>query len=798
VNFDLITAFRALGRARGHAAAVVFTLALGLGSATAIFSLVETSLFPASSVPDPASLVRISLSDPKTQRAQTPRSAHYWSYREAAPPSFAEFSALASLDGNLVHDGQVRPVNAARVTTDYFHTLGVNAARGRLFLPEDGVAAGVQPAVLSDAFWRMEFGADPGIIGRVFTYDGQSCVVVGVLPRGFRLVGLDWPKLYLPTGPNDFAPTAPGATQGIILFARLKPGATRAAAEAELRTLRPGAGLPAAKAWENLAPVVRAHDADAATPGNNPLLRRKDWAMLGAVGFLHLIACVNAANLMLVRTMERRLELGVRLALGASRWRVLRPVLLEGALLALASVLAALAVAKWLFAVLLALSDAGPAAGDTLYLSTRALQLLAGLGFLTGLVLVLFPLWQAGRLDVHAALKIGGQSGAGFARSAVRDAFVVIQAALAIVLLISTGLMIRTCRQLLAFDGGFATQGRYLVSVYSRGSPVSRNAQALAARSRVLTESVRAVPGVRAVSLFIGTIEGGSGAIQFRVEGSDIKQVVRCSAASADYFTALGLPVIVGRGFDGLNPGQAPVAVLSESLARQLFGEANPLGRRLVFDKDNNWEVIGVVRDVRLPRQDGTPLFYVPLWQGPRPPSSILIQTEGDTGPQFEGLIRRALYDADPTLQVQRVQRLEDAVNEYARNERSALAHLRILGALALALAGFGLFAMMSYNVTRRAAEFGVRYALGADDTDIRGLVLGRGLRLVALGLVAGTVLAWLLARAFSTLLYKTPAFDPLVTASVVAIMLGLALLACWLPVRRATRVDLARLLRAE
>lgn len=796
--FDLLTACRSLWLAKSHATAIVLILALGLGSATAIFSLVETSLFPASNLPDPATLVRISLSDPKDQRTLGPRGAHYSAYREAAPSAFAGFSAIVQIEGNLVHDGQVRPVRGARVTADHFRVLGVNAARGRVFLPEDEAAAGVRPAVLSDSFWRMEFGAEPNILGRAFALGDQSCVVVGVLPRGFRLPGLDWPSLYLPAGPNDYALTSPGATSGITLLARLKPGATPVAAEAELRTLRPGAGLPIAKAWENLAPVVRAHDADVAARGNNPMLRRKDWAMLGAVGLLHLIACVNAANLMLVRTLERRRELGVRLALGASRWRVLRPVLLEGALLALASSLAAVIVAKWLFTVLLALTDSAVTSGDTLYLSMRALRVLAGLGLLTGLLLALFPLWQTGRMDVHDALKMGGQSGAGYARSAVRDIFVVVQAALAIILLISTGLMIRTCRQLLEFDQGFATEGRYVVGVFARGGPAARNAQAQAARSRVLTESVRAVPGVRAVSVFTGGIESGGMGTKFQVEGSEIKNEVQASFVSADYFTALGLPVVLGRGFDGLNPGQAPVAVLSESLARQLFGEANPLGRRLIYDEDISWEVIGVVRDVRLPRRDVMPRFYQPLWQGPFVPSSILIRCDGETGPQFEGLIRRALYDADPTLMVQRIQRLEDAVNEHARNERSALAHLRLLGVLALALAGFGLFAMMNYNVARRAAEFGVRYALGANDGDIRELVLGHGLRLVALGLVIGVVLAWFLARGFSALLYNTPTFDPLVNTAVAALMLALALLACWLPMRRATRIDLARLLRAE
>jgi putative ABC transport system permease protein len=788
-----------LARAKGHAVAVVLILALGLGAATAIFSMVERGLFPASSAADPATLVRISLLDPKDSRKQGPRGAHLTVYREAALPAFAGFSAHTLRFGNLVNGDQVRPVTAGAVTANHFQTLGINAALGRVFLPEDETVPTVQPVVLSDAFWRADFGADPAALGRTFVYDGQSCVVVGVLPRGFRLPGYDAAAFYLPTERSQFALTSTGATQGLSVFARLKPGATLAAAEAELRTLRPGAGLPVAKSWENLVPVVTPHDTDETSRGRDPLLHRKNWAMLGAVGLLYLIACVNAANLMLVRTLDRRREFGVRLALGASRWRVVRPILLEGGLLVFAAALLAVVVAKWLFVVLLALPETSPGAGGTLYLSARSLWVLAGLGGFSGLLLALVPLWQATRFDVHSALQSGGQSGAGFERSWLRDSFVVVQAALAIVLLISTGLMIRTCRQLLQFDPGFATQGRYLVHLSSAGALAPRTPEAQAVRARLLTEAVANVRGVRSVSIFLGSILGGSaGGIIFQVEGSEVKHAVPASYVSADYFAALGLPMVLGRGFADLPSGHAPVVVLSESLARQLFGEANPLGRRLVFERKYEWEIIGVVRDMRLPRQEVMPLFYQPLTQFRGLPASVLIRGEAELGPQFEATIRRAFYAADPKIMVQRIQRLEDVLNEHARTERSALVHLQVLGVLALVLAGFGLFAMMNYTVARRHAEFGVRCALGATDADIKGLVLGRALRLVALGLTAGIALAWYLARTFSALLYNTPALDILTNLTVVALLLAVGLLAGWLPARRATRIDLARLLRAE
>lgn len=796
---ELATALRSLGRAKGHATAVVLILALGLGSATAIFSLVENVLFPASSVPDPATLVRISLVDPKDSRRQIPRGAHLTAYREAALPSFAGFCGFTYSVGNLVNGEQVRPVSGGTVTANYFQTLGVHPVLGRGFLPEDETTAAVRPAVLSDSFWRSDFGADPAVLGRTFTYDGKSCVIVGVLPRGFRLPGLDFASFYLPADRDQFSLTSPGATSAVNLFARLNPSATLAAAEAELRTLRPGAGLPVARSWENLAPVIAPHNADDTMMRGNPLLRRKNWALLGAVGLLYVIACVNASNLMLVRTLDRRREFGVRLALGASRWRVIRPVLLEGVLLAaIASVLAIL-MAKWLFVLLLALPEASPGIGEALYLSDRSLGVLAGLGLFSGVLLALVPLWQAARLDVHSALQSGGQSGAGFARSMLRDSFVVVQAALAIVLLISTGLMIRTCRQLLSFETGIATQGRYVVSISSRGSPVALTPEAQAVRARLLMETVANVRGVQSTSLFMGGIwGGGAGGTRFRVEGSDVMHEVPASVVSTNYFADLGLPIVLGRGFADLPPGHARVAVLSEALARQLFGEVNPLGRRLVYDKNHDWEVIGVVREVHLPRANVRPVFYQPLSQVPFLPNSILIRCKGEPGPQFEDLIRRAFHAADPALMVQKIQRLEDVLNEQARNEHSALVHLQVLGALALSLAAFGLFAMMNYNVAKRGSEFGVRYAVGATDADIHRLVLRRGLWLVGTGLLIGAVLAWFLARAFSALLYNTPAFDPLTNVAVAALMFAVTLLACWLPMRRATRVDLSRLLRAE
>jgi putative ABC transport system permease protein len=328
---------------------------------------------------------------------------------------------------------------------------------------------------------------------------------------------------------------------------------------------------------------------------------------------------------------------------------------------------------------------------------------------------------------------------------------------------------------------------------------------AQAVRSRLLLDAITTLPGIASVSTSLGSIYTGGVATKYRVLGASdptSESVVSTSYVGEHYFDTLGLPMLMGRGFAGLESGSPPAAVLSESLARQLFQDGNPIGRQLVFGSgrtSSTVEIIGVAGDVRRPRQEAIPRLYRPSVQGsPFASNSFFVRSRGEFGPQFEAEIRRAVFAVDPKLMVWSIQKVEDMVTGYSQTERSALIHLQALGTLALSLAAFGLFAMMNYNVVQRRSEFGVRYAIGATDSDIQGLVLFRAFKLVAGGLILGGCLAWALARSFGALLYQTPALDPLTNTVVALLLLATTLLACWLPLRRAAVIDVARLLRAE
>jgi len=799
---ELTAALRALGRAKGHAIAVVLILALGLGSTTAIYSTVEERLFPKLfRAPDPDSLVYVHMADSRFPGRYYANHQQFVAYRQAGLKSLRGVTGMMPDRANLVVGENVVVTTGAIVTADHLGVLGVRPALGRAFLPEDESATGTRPVVIGHQIWSSLFASDPQALGREVRIGDETYVVVGVLPRLSPAGNISY---FIPFRPQDYLLNQANARRMIWTIARLTPGSTRAEAEAELRALNVGSDFAVPTGDARPVPTVLPRYNDSIAQPTSPFGRRllKDWALLGSVGLLYLIACANAAGLLLARALDRRRELAVRGALGGSRWRIVRPVLLEGLLLTLLGTLLSFTFAKWLFSFLVALAPAVTAPSEALELSPHSLRLLAGLGVLTGLLLAVVPLWQAARLDIHAFLKTGSQAGSAAAGGLMRGTFVVIQIALAVTLLVATGLMLRTCRQLLSLDLGFDPAGKVLVQIAVPLRDTS-SPQARMERMRLIIEAVSAVPGVHSVSPTTGSVFFSNVGGRFRAPSSpDPSQLhlMTTTSVGEQYFATVGLPLLLGRDFGGVRASDAPVGIVSESLARQAFGDMNPIGQMLVWDKDNQVEIIGVVGNARIPRQEPRPMLYRPLAQSPglTGMSSLLVRPKGEPSPAFAAELRRAVFQADPKLLVTSVQRLEDTIHDFSKDERGALIHLQALGGLALVLAAFGLFAMMNYNVAQRHGEFGVRFALGATDADIQRLVLGRGLRLVLFGLAAGGLLAWYLARVFSILLYETPVFEPVTNLAVALLLVTTALFACWLPVRRATRVDLARLLRAE
>lgn len=799
---ELTAALRALARTRGYTVSVVLILALGLGSATGIFSMVERSIFLENSdLPESDRLVRLQRISSKGATYLGILRSAFDTYRKANLTSIAGFVGGMSEASNLIRNDQITPVFPTRVTADFFSVLGLKPKLGRGFLPEDATTNGLQPVVISDSFWRTEFGSDPEVVGRKIRLGERDSVIIGVLPESPRPPYTFASHLYLPIAQADLVLTRDNANLTIAALARLARGATIESAQAELNAIQPDPAFPIPKYAEGSKVALLPHNATPTSPGTSRY-HLKNWVLIAAVGLLYLIATVNAGNLMLVRTLGRRRELAVRAALGGNRWRVLRPVLVECLLVTVLALALGYCVAKWFFSLLLALTPAATAAWEPLQLSGRSLWLLGGLGLLVGVLLLVFSWVQISGFNLTTTLKDGGSAGTGRTGRALRDLFVVVQTALAVVLLIGTGLLIRTYAKLLDTDYGFGVENKLMLSVNSPRQTAFDPKLVQKSSERVL-EVIRALPGVHSATLGTGMVTqmsfrqkiGIVGAPEPNGESSALE-----TAVGPDFIETLGLRLRAGRSLIGVRPTDPPVAVISEAFARQWFSGENPIGRRIAVDRGPTLEIIGIVGDVRRAREEPAARYYVPYWHARFFTSvgQMVVRLRGEPSPKFEAELRRAIYELDPRLVVSSIRKLEVVIQNDTHNERSALIHFQALGSLALCLAAFGLFAMMSYNVSQRQAEFGIRFALGARPEHLQVLVLRRGLILVLLGLAAGAVLAWNLTRFIQALLFNAPTFDWL-THVVVAVLLVLSgLLACWLPVRRATCVDLARLLRAE
>lgn len=793
--FELKAVIRSLARAPGYTAVVVGTLALGTGAAAAFYTLVAGTLFPPMAFRKPDELVRIELFQREQAQASPVNLLRFAAYRNAT----GSFSGVAGLTWdvqNLLLNEEPEGLNICRVTANYFSVLGVAPALGRTFLPDEGKAGSDNVIVLSHWFWRDRLASDPNALNRELLLNGRPYRVIGVLSEDFRPTGgIGVGPLYMPyVVPVDVMPMA--FTQ-FWAVARLKPGSSVAQAQAELRTMLPEKGGRYEQFMKNAEALVSPIDAASSYQS----VRRYMLMMktgIGAIAFLYAIACVNAANMMLVRMLGRRRETGIKLALGAGRWDVARPLLVEGFVLALASVLVGAMVAKWLMPVLLAIA---PGSDDSwvrnLRFSWEAVGFLAVLGLITGALIASGPAWRAARLNVNDAVKEGGAAlGESRRLRFVRGGLVVLEAALAVALLTGAGLMVRTFHQLQQVKPGFEPLLRYNVNLQ-----ISREENIAFAvrreRYKQMAERLRQVPGVASASLVTNIIPNFYSPQKLKIAGrpDNVEVEAQGVAGAADFLEVLGVPLKAGRSLATLREGDAPGVVINETMARTYFAGRNPVGEQLQIDAKTLWEIIGVVGDTRSMRMEAKPRYYFPWWQRGWL-SGILLRTSGDPGPKFINEIRRAVYEVDPKFAVMSVNSLDRQLRQEVQLENSMLAVLEVLSALALLLAVIGLFTMMAYTVAQRRTEFGIRFALGATPAMIHRLVLGRGLALAATGVGLGLGLAWGLSRFMESILYQTKAADPLTYAVVGGLMLLVAVPACWLPAHRATKVDLANLLR--
>ena len=799
---DLRYALRGLRRAPGFAAAAVLTLALGIGANAAIFSVVNGVLLRPLPYADPGQLVMLYGRYPEFGRTGTSL-PDFRDWRDQTGRSFAQLAARHGTAMILTGRGEAERVAADRVTANFFTTLGVRPLLGRAFLPEEERAGGDDDVVvLSHGYWQRRFGGDAGIVGQQIQLSGRPYTVVGVAPPSFGFRG----------AADLWAPARTDTTRGrraeyLDVVGRLRPGVTVAQAGADVAAVVRRLAEQYPETNGNITSEVIGLRDDL-VGGVRPAL----LAFMGAVGLVLLIACANVANLLLARAASRDREVAVRVALGAGRGRLVRQLLTESVVLAVSGGLLGLGIATWGVA---AVRTAGvqflPRQTEVTVDGAVVLFSLA-LAVGTGLLFGLAPAVRLSRGTLHATLRDGARGSTGGALVRLRSALVLGEVALALVLLVGAGLLLRSFAKLTGVDLGFEPRGALTADVTFPAAKY-RERESLPPYYAALLERLRAVPGVQAAALSATLPMGGSSYITFAVEGRPARESrpgappedVQPFVVSPDYFTALRIPLRRGRAFapaDG--PGAPNVAVVNEEMVRRFFDGRDPIGRRVTFDDAADtaavWStVVGVVGDVAQEGVTAKPYaqLYRPIAQEPTRGLFVTLRTARDPV-ALAAATRQAVRAVDRDLVVNRIEPLEARVAQNIARPRVGVLLLGGFSALALALAAIGIYGVMAYTVAQRTREIGVRMALGASSGDVKRLVVHQGMRPALVGVAVGLVVALGASRLIASMLYGVSALDPVTFVAVPLFLAGVALLATYVPARRATRVTPTVALQAE
>jgi putative ABC transport system permease protein len=797
---DLRYGLRMLVKNPGFACVAVLTLALGIGANTAIFSIINAVLLQPLPFSEPDRLVWVWGNIRNGGRSASVSPLDYLDYR-AQNTSFEHFAAIFGVPGpfNLTGSGEPERLQGAVATGDFFQALGVNPALGRTFLLENEEPGRDQVVVLSDRLWKQRFAGDPGLIGKTLALDGKMFEVIGVMPAGFNF----------PRGAELWTPMnfqiSPGMKQRKAHFlrpiGRLKPGLTLAQAQADMDAI--AAGLEIQYPDSNTGWNLRMVPLREQLVGN---IRPTLSILFGAVGLVLLIACANVANLLLVRASSRQKEIAIRMALGAGRRRIVRQMLTESMLLAIAGGTLGVFLAIWGIDLIVAFSgnDIPPTAQigiDGVVLGfTLCVSLLTGVLF--GLVPAL-PATQSARLG--ETLKEGGRAGGqGASRNRTRNLLVVFETAIAVVLLIGAGLLIRSFVRLQNVGPGFDPENVLTARIDLSREKYNLPEKAASFWSQ-LHDRLAALPGVEAVGMNTELpLSGQPNDMPFRVEGRPAEPNQRFGAdfrrVNQDYLHSMRIPLKRGREFTEQEVRQgANVVVISETLASGVFGDDDPLGQRLllVMNEKTPLEIIGIVGDIRhrTLEADPLPMMYLPV---PSTGSTNLtIKVSGDPL-SLAAAVRGEVRAIDPDQPIAAIRTMEQVVAESVGAPRYRTSLLGLFAFIALLLAAIGIYGVSSYAVAQRTHEIGIRMALGAEPRDVQLLVIGRGIGLALVGVGAGLIGAFGLTRLLSGLLFGVTATDPLTFGGVAVILTGIALLASWIPARRAARVDPMVALRHE
>ncbi|MFY9610994.1 MAG: ABC transporter permease [Blastocatellia bacterium] len=817
VLHDVRYGLRALAAKPGFSVIAVLTIALGIGANTAMFTVVNAVLLRALPYPNPDQLVRITADLRGTNIPDIGVSVpELIDYREKLE-AIDQIAGVWAINANITGTDQPERVEALLASANYFTILGAQPQLGRVFGPEDEIPGITEIAVISDALWRRSFGGDPGVLGQKIRLDNDSYTIIGVMPAGFRHPGRTiaaevdfWAPAgfrALPFGPPE---RASHILQGAI--ARLKPGVTVEQAANQLDVL--GSALrseylndyPAQANWSPSLIGLQEHLVGKVKPA---LL-----LLLAAVGLVLLIACVNIANLLLARWSARQREIAIRLALGASRWRVVRQMLTESMLVSLVGGALALLTSAWATDALKALTPSTIALGGV-RLDGRVFAFAFFISVVTGIAFGVAPALLSSNPSMQLALKEGSRGGGSGARhNRLRSLLVVSEFALALVLMIGAGLLMRSFSHLLNVDPGFDPKNLLVARVWlpqpndPDTGPYALHTKRVAFINEVLRR-LRDLPGVVVASAATNVpLSGQRTSVGFTIEDrvSESAEIYSAYTASVtpDYFSAMGVQVIRGRNLTEQDDDKSPVSVvISETMSRMFWPADEPLGKRLKFGGPQSkapWmTVVGIVGDVKTDGLDleNRPAFYRSFHQASSLSLALVARTSVDPSSLSKAL-QREVQSVDPELPVFSIKPMEEVMASAMAQRRFSMMLFGVFAALALLLAGVGIYGVMAYTVAQRTHEIGIRIALGARTVDVLKMVVGQASRLALIGVAAGLTLAFALTRLMSSLLFGVSATDPFTFAALSVLLTGVALLASYIPARRATRVDPMIALRYE
>jgi len=796
---DLRYGARMLRKNPGFTLIAVLTLALGIGANTAIFSVVNAVLLRPLPYQEPERLAQI------------------WEKKRdsgnnvISPDNFLDWQKQAkSFEGLSVYDvwlpaistaGKTEQIVGISASANFFSLLGATPQLGRTFAPDEEKAGQDRVVVISHSFWQNHLGGKADVIGKKLTLDQSSYTIVGVLRPGFRHLRLIFdqqPEVFRPFDVKTVANQR--AAHYLSAIGRLKTGVNLAQAQAEMTAI--------ARQLEEAYPETNRDWGVSLVALRQEVTGSISLILLilqGTVAFVLLIACVNVANLLLSRVAAREREMAVRMALGAGRWKILRLLLAESASLAILGGAFGLLLAWWGVDLLVSLTPPDIPRREDISVDHRALGFTFLLSLLTALFFGLLPALQATRANLNDALKEGSRSG--FRRQRLRGVLVVAELALALVLLVGSGLLLHSLIRLHHVNPGFDTENLLTMRV-GLPAPEARDERQIVNFYQQILARLEILPGAKAAALTSSVPFTGSysWSANFKIEGQPVEPgrepMSGWRLISPAYFDTMGIPLRAGRAFtDRDTPGSIGVTIINESFARQHFPNVDPIGRTIIpkWRPERPLQIVGVVSDFkhRGLADDAAPEMYVPYTQQTWSSMALVVRTNAEPG-KIQVAVQKAIWEVDQSAPISRINTLKEILGDQVSHSRFNTLLLGIFSALALILATIGIYGVMSYAVSQRAREIGVRMALGAQNIDVVWLIVRQGLNLTLLGIAIGLASAYGLTRLMTKLLFNVSATDPLTFAGVASLLMIVALLACWIPARRATKVDPMIALRTE